>query len=245
MSMAEKITTIAENIPKVFEAGYNKGKSEGGGDNYYDTFWDAYQDYGNRRSYTYAFAKQGWNNETFNPKYPIIAVGDASYMFDGCTLTDFDFVENGISLDTSGAASLTYAFRNCKGIYRIGEIDCSGCKDVNRLFYSCKMPNIDNLIVHENLTYSNTFDYATIENITISGVIGKNGFKLTSSTLTKASVISIINALSSTTDGLSITLSETAVNNAFEENEGAADGSASDEWLSLIATKPNWTISLS
>jgi hypothetical protein len=30
MSIAEKLTTIAENVPKVFEAGYEKGKSEGG-----------------------------------------------------------------------------------------------------------------------------------------------------------------------------------------------------------------------
>lgn len=31
MSIAEKLTTIAENVPKVFQAGYDKGKSESGG----------------------------------------------------------------------------------------------------------------------------------------------------------------------------------------------------------------------
>lgn len=30
MSIAEKLNTIAENVPKVFQAGYDKGKSEGG-----------------------------------------------------------------------------------------------------------------------------------------------------------------------------------------------------------------------
>lgn len=245
MNIAEKLTTVAENIPKVFEAGYNKGKSEGGGDSYYDAFWDAYQDYGSRRNYTYAFSYEGWNDKTFNPKYPIIATGNASYMFDSCQVTDFDFVEKGITFDTSGATSLTYCFRQCKGIYRIGTIDCTGCSDLNRIFYACKMPVIDNFIVHENLTYTNTFDYATIEDITVSGTIGKNGFKLTTSTLAKKSIISIINALSTTTSGLAITLSKTAVNNAFATSEGASDGSTSEEWLSLIATKSNWTISLS
>lgn len=33
MSIAEKIISIAENVPKVYEAGYEKGKSEGGGGN--------------------------------------------------------------------------------------------------------------------------------------------------------------------------------------------------------------------
>lgn len=31
MSIAEKLTTIAENVPLVYQAGYDKGKSEGGG----------------------------------------------------------------------------------------------------------------------------------------------------------------------------------------------------------------------
>jgi hypothetical protein len=31
MSIAEKLTTIAENVSKVFQAGYDKGKAEGGG----------------------------------------------------------------------------------------------------------------------------------------------------------------------------------------------------------------------
>lgn len=30
MSIAEKLTTIVENVPKVYQAGYDKGKSEGG-----------------------------------------------------------------------------------------------------------------------------------------------------------------------------------------------------------------------
>ena len=64
------------------------------------------------------------------------------------------------------------------------------------------------------------------------------------SPLSKDSIISIINALSTATSDLPITLSITAVNNAFETSPGAADGSTSEEWTALIATKPNWTISL-
>ena len=53
--------------------------------------------------------------------------------------------------------------------------------------------------------------------------------------LTKASLTSIINGLSAETSGLTVSLSKTAVNNAFTD----------EEWATLIATKSNWTISLS
>lgn len=176
----------------------------------YNDFWAAYQENGNRTSYTYAFAKEGWNNGTFKPKYPIIAVGDASYMFDGCGLVDFDFVANEIEMDLSSATSLTYIFRECKGIKRLGVIDCNGCKNLNRLFYSCKVVTIDKFIVNENITYSNTFDYASaLENITIEGVIGQNGFNVSFCPLTHDSLMSIINALKNGVSGLTCTLGTT------------------------------------
>jgi len=214
------------------------GYGQGGGDNHYDTFWDSFQDNGQRTSYGYGFSGVGWNNTTFKPKYPIVVVGDASYMFNDCALTDFDFVAEGIALDFSGATLLTYVFRNCKGIKRLGTIDCTNCKELNRTFYSCKIVTIDNFIVHENLKYSNTFDYASLENISVSGTIAQNGFKLTSSKLSKASITSIINALSTTTSGLTVTLSSAAVD-AITEVEGSINW-----WGELVDSRPNWTISL-
>ncbi len=60
MSIAEKMTVIAENVPKVYKAGQ-------------DYFWDKYQDNGNRENYDYAFAGSGWTDEMYTPKYPINA----------------------------------------------------------------------------------------------------------------------------------------------------------------------------
>ena len=50
--------------------------------------------------------------------------------------------------------------------------------------------------------------------------------------------------LTDTASGKTITFSKTAVNKAFETSAGANDGSTSAEWLALVGTKPNWTISL-
>ncbi|MBE6739702.1 MAG: hypothetical protein E7565_05230, partial [Ruminococcaceae bacterium] len=58
---AYKTADMPGAIEDVFEA----GKSQGGGDSYYDTFWDNYQQNGNRTNYENAFAGYGWNAETF------------------------------------------------------------------------------------------------------------------------------------------------------------------------------------
>lgn len=41
-------------------------------DAFYDAFWDAYQQNGERVNYYQRFAQDGWNDATFQPKYPII-----------------------------------------------------------------------------------------------------------------------------------------------------------------------------
>ena len=71
MNITVKLTAVAENEPKVFEAGKQAE---------YDTFWDTFQNYGNRKYYYYAFAWQnaeglGWASEAYNPKYPIVCEG--------------------------------------------------------------------------------------------------------------------------------------------------------------------------
>lgn len=62
--------------------------------------------------------------------------------------------------------------------------------------------------------------------------------------LDKASTKSIINALSNTATGQTLTLNIAAVNTAFETSSAAKDGSTSTEFAALVATKTNWTIVL-
>ena len=248
MTISEKIVEMVENSTKIVENAPTIGRQLE-----CDAFWDAFQDNGNRTNYTYAFINN-WTAEIFKPKYPITAVGDASYMFDSCKIgnqetPDFDFVEKGVILDTSGATSLTYMFRNCKGIKRVGTIDFTSItKDINRMFYYCKVVTIDKLVVKETLKYDNPFAGASyLENITIEGIIGNNISFGDCTKLTKDSIVSIISALdfkegrAETT----ITLPSIAVNNAFE---GASDndGFGNDEWNNLCASAriSNWTISL-
>lgn len=226
--IATKLTTVAENQQKVYDAGK---KAE------YDRFWDTYQQNGERTKYSYAFS-EGWNNDTFRPKYPIRAT-DASYMFDGCGVTDFDFVERGVQLDLSAATTLTYMCRKAKGITHMGVLDTRNAGKItrlNRLFYGCRIQTIDEFIVDRETKYDNTFIYATqLKEIRISGEIAQDGLSFADcGLLSRESLDSVIQALSGTTTGLTVSFNKAAVNAAY----------TTDDWNALVDQKSNWTFTL-
>lgn len=262
MSIADKLTTIAENEQKVYNAGYTAGQEAGGGGSYdegftdgkqaeYDAFWDEYQQNGTRATYDFAFMGIGWTVNTLKPKYDIAPTSSATNIFRGNPITEnlSDFFEKqGIKLDFSKATTLIEGF-----IYSattgLGEIDLRNATSLSWAFGRAtylksikllRLKNDGSQTVASMLAYCNA-----LEDITIEGVIGQNGFTVQQSTkLSKSSWISIINALSTTTSGLSITGSLTSVKKAFETSEGANDGNTSAEWKALTDTKKNWTISL-
>ena len=257
MNYKNNIKKINDKLDLVYETAYDKGYEVGYGESYdkgfdkgfidgqqaeYDKFWDNFQENGNRANYANAFINNGWNNETFNPKYPISPTADASYAFDNIGLTDFDFVEKGIVLDLRNATLVTYMFRNAKGVKRIGVFDCyASRKNINRPFYKSNIETIDEFVFYEDSVYNATFSAVDkLKNLTCSGVIASNDLTFVTCTLlSKNSLTSVINCLSTTTSGLSVTLSLTAVNKAFETSENAKDGSNSTEWQTLVNTKQN------
>lgn len=154
-----------------------------------------------------------------------------------------------ILFDLSKITSAHSLFANAEKITRLPEINLVLCGAASSsIFTNCKaLVTIDKLIVAaNNASMSGWFSScAALQNMTIVGTIGTTGLNLRWSTkLSKASITSVITALSATTSGLTVTLSNAAVNNAYETSEGAADGSVSAEWAELIATKTNWTITL-
>jgi hypothetical protein len=239
-----KATDFVTEISNVYNAGE---KSE------YDRFWDSFQQNGTRTDYQYVFAGMAWNNNTFKPKYDIKCVGETNYLFKGFAV-EGDFAELltnlGINLDLSEATNIEYMFHNSNGITRLPKLDLSNASVVLYSFFSAwRLKTIDKLITTMETGRTgglNMFSsIKNLEELTIEGVLGYAGLSLaTAPKLNKASHISVINALSTTTSGLSVTLSKTAVDNAFETTTGKADGSTSTEWTTLIATKNNWTIVL-
>ena len=230
-----------------FQGGYDFGL-EIGKQTEYDRFWDNAQDFGNRNVYTNAFGGGLWNDETFKPKYDIVPT-DSLAMFELTDIVDLVGVleKQGVTLDFSNSTRSTNMFDYAKTKY-IGIVDTRSMADLNRTFSRSAVVSIQGLILRDDgsQTFSNILQSCPyLEHMPVEGVIGKNGFNVSSSKkLDKESNESIVNCLSTITTGLTVTMSLDAVNKAFETYSGGNDGSASQEWKDLVSTRQNWTIVL-
>ena len=237
MSISDKLLTVSENVSKVLEAGK---KSE------YDKFWDMFQQNGKRTDYRNGLGGITWNDETFRPKYDI-TIYNGYQAFAYTNIVDLaQTLENaGVTMSEYAISNAQYMFWLSTKITRIPVIRLvAGASSVSTaygMFAGCTALKTVDKIVLESDTQNSTFwsyafdDCRALENIVFEGVINSNIAFSQSTKLTKSSITSIVNALSDATSDLTVTFNKTAVNNAFTENE----------WTSLVATKPNWNISLS
>lgn len=274
MTIAEKLTKIAENEQKVYDAGYVRGYDDGeivGGGSYdegfeagkqaeYDAFWDAYQQNGNRTDYAKGFCGRGWNDETFKPKYTIKVVGSANDFIPSTEVTDIaaSLKACGVEMDLSECTSLSWGMSDLKTTTTLPILNVPKVTNFGSCFYrNSKLHTIEKIILNNqgNQPFSNTFNYLTaLENITFEGVIGQDINFQWSTKLTKASITNIIEHLSLNASGKTLTLSKTAADTAFPcwyENENGewvnVGCGANGEWLELIAPKVEngkWIIDL-
>lgn len=144
MTMAEKLTAIAENEQRVFNAGKQAE---------YNRFWDAYQENGTRTGYSNAF--YNWRKDAFNPKYPIRCTNSNSA---NSTFASFYGKEILVDVEITNAypgvwtnnANMT--FYNADGLVTITKLILDESVSFPNTFYNCK----------------------ALQNITIEGVIGNN-----------------------------------------------------------------------
>lgn len=258
MTIAEKLTQIAENEQKVYDTGktegHTEGYTEGEGIGYsngydvgvadgkqaeYDAFWNLKQPYGSiAQSYTADFGGR-WTVDTFNPKYDIIPTS-APYMFCGNNL-QIDLVEHlkkiGKKLDFSQCSNQNFCFF-MSNFTHIGNACALG--RYNSVFQDCKyLVTIDEWgdaqggeMSASGLT--STFNNCTaLENIKIKGKFANTVYFHWSTKLTRESIESIVNALSDNVSGKTLQLSRTAVDEAFKGGVSAADPSTTTEFGSL------------
>ncbi|MEE1049797.1 MAG: hypothetical protein U0M60_20545 [Clostridia bacterium] len=197
---ALSLDDMATEVSKVFDVGK---KAE------YNALWDNLQQNGNRIHYANAFSFVGWNDDIYNPKYPIVPTNTQG--ISGIFNWNQEITDTKVPITAYG--SCNGAFNKCINLKRIPKLIFSGMTRCENMFGDC----------------------TALEEMYCEGTLDLTGLNLHWSTkLNKASIESVINTLSATTNGLTVTLSKTAVNNAF----------TTEEWEALEATKPNWTISL-
>lgn len=237
MSITEKLAILAENTIKVHDAGKKSQWNE---------FWDNFQLYGARRSYNFAFINSGnWNKKTFKPKYDIILEGNASnafYTWQGLSEpVDIGAIlkEQGVTINTRNATNVQNLFAYGSSIVgSLPTIDLTSAGgNTSGIFNSVMVTTIEKLVVTEATNFSNMFrGCANLKNIVFEGTIATGTLSLSSCIkLTAQSLASVINALSGTTSGLSVTLPAHA-----KDTYDAAYGSGA--WETLVATKSNWEI---
>ena len=224
---------------------------------YYDLFWDNYQDKGNREIYDCAFScdrfsgNPYWTPQTLKPKYSFGDVKRAFHMFyifnfNVGFMSYFKQFVPDFKFSLKESTDNTYAF--CHAYFtNLPELDIRKAGKNNDLIlgYAKKLQSVK-LIVDNTVTpwclMRNCDDLREIE---IKGELCSQLFLETSTSLQKQSIINIINALSDNTSGKTLQLSVWAVKVAFADNGPIINnGDTTEEWLNLIATKPNWNISL-
>ena len=182
----------------------------------YDAFWDVFQYGGKAMRYIWRFSYNNFTDKTYNPKYPIVCS-------DGANAGQNIFYSSSVT-DTKVP------------IY--ANSDLGGC-----FYWWRKGVTINKLVVQESTTYKLTFvDCNALKNITIEGVIGQN-FDIGDSPLTTESIVSIMEHLSDTASGKTLTLNTDAVDNMIFPHTSAQSGATYNSWDELVASKSNWTIS--
>lgn len=215
---------FADGVRGAYSCGDEKGHEEGfvagleegennGRYNAYHEFWDTYQQMGNRRHYSYAFAGYGWTDETFKPKYDIIIGNSTSTaMFSYNKVTNLKKIldEQNVELITGDCTDLGSMFSGCSNLWNIPPIDASSSKHCNQMFSYCGKINGIELTLKDDgsQTFTNTFlNCNELYSLKITGVIGESISLKQSKYLSKASVLSVLNALSKTATGKTLTLS--------------------------------------
>ena len=206
MSIADKLTTVAENQEKVFEAGKTKQWSD---------FWDVIQAKGKRSDYNYGFYSsskdsKGGNSsiyyaaDNFRPKYNM-KPSNASNMFEnfssysgkGTINLEALLEECGVALDFSNCPYITKCFYFAYAFNTLPELNFSKVStSTGYVFYAASGIKTIRKIIVNGATFDGTTFYMAsgLENITFEGNFkGNTGFS--TCPLTHESLISIINAL--------------------------------------------------
>lgn len=154
MSIAEKLTQIAENEQKVYEAGKQKEHSD---------FWDVFQNNGKTMSnYSYAFAYAQWNDENYNPKYKIKPSYSVDFMFYTSNITDTK-----IDIDVTNCTNMASVFRAAKKLKTIRKYIVKEATTYSYVFRDC-----DAL---ENITFEgvigNNIDFSYSPLLTVASML--------------------------------------------------------------------------
>jgi hypothetical protein len=217
MSLEQSLSTILDNnniIERNTFSVYEAGISY-----HQKSFVNEYSQNGERTNWKSAFAGLGWTNSLFEM---FLSVGTirpqiARYMFQSSMIDNIS----------------------------VSQVDFSDSTDMRDVFAGSSIVSLE-LKIGESPLFNNTSfsDCANLTELRVIGTLSVSGVNLQwSNLLSKESFVSVFNSLSTTTSGLSITFSKSAINNAFgidvDDETTYPEGS---EYYELRHSRDNWTI---
>lgn len=250
MAQTDKYAVIEGKVQQIYDKGKTDGYAEGysvgevdgielGKRSEWDTFWDSFQEYGNRTNYKGAF-DVGWDDNNFKPKH-VIKPSSAADMFNSNrNINDSIYTDR---LDFSEAKNASSTFSQCSNLTKLKIIDLRKSNGCGGFCNKCTaLKSIDAMYMPTYGSVDKAFaECGELTSIGIMGDICVNGLDFKDCTkLDRATIIGIISALSteSTVNGFSITFSATAVNNAFTSEEW----NGTENQVGWKNYKSNWTI---
>lgn len=204
------------------------------------------QDFGNKTYYEYAFYR--WNMEYIRPKYKAVLANRGHRMFTNnpsLKIVEKKYFDlSGVATVTTAGSTSTYSemFKNCPLLEEIQDLNMPAA-GYYHTFHSCpSLRKIEAFRVTKDCVFSNVFNgCSSLEEISIiDGKIGQNGLNLSWSPLNKDTLLRVVEALDTVDSQKTITLRQSAVDNAFQTTEEIA------EWTSAVesAELRGWSISL-
>lgn len=225
--LAQAVSALSEkagvNSEAVFEAGR---KAE------YDQNWSGLK---NATYLTHTFAGHYWTDETFRPPFDLKPVGLASGMFRTNRIVNLKkcLEDAGVTLDTAKVTNATSMFAYASKNTAVPKLDLSASTSYAELFNGATaLETIEEIKFSAKGTFSNSFKSCTnLANMTVTGVIGQNGFNVADCTLlTHDSLMSIVNCLEAKTSGTwTVTLGTTNLAKLTDAEKA-------------IATQKGWTL---
>lgn len=243
------VGTLSSTYDETIEQIITDEKAEGieqGKQAQYDEFWDAYQKWNGSFSVIYSaqffFGGSGWDDNTFKPKYSMGEYGtitNASNMFQMCSVTNVTKIleEQGVTFNFANAVSFTNIMGYSKITHFPDVVTTSAGGLTSFLSQAYNLESIGLITLRDDgrQTFASAFyNCPKLKDISFAGVIGNDISFSDCPLLSKASITSIIEHLSDTATGKTLTLNKTAKEAAF----------TTEEWATITATKTNWTISL-
>ena len=197
-----------------YQEGFEAGKEQGAQD-WFDQFQNGTET-SVSNDFLYAFGGPRWRDRLYKPTRPMLNLVRTTAMYAYSGITDTKVPIGIVAGRTTNCGS---TFQNATSLVTINEF-----------------------IVHDTLGMTSQFaGCSKLVSLKVTGTIGKALSVADCKVLSKTSIENLIGCLSDTTSNLTATFNTAAVNKAFETSTAANDGTTSDEWLALVASKPNWS----